>query len=55
MLKGDIGSPINPKPGCRFAPRCRYAQERCKVETPLLREIRPDHFCACHFSESIKD
>jgi len=55
MLKGDIGSPINPKPGCRFAPRCRYAQERCRIETPLLREIRPDHFCACHFSESIKD
>ncbi len=55
MLKGDIGSPINPKPGCRFAPRCRYAQERCKTDTPLLREIRPDHFCACHFCDTIKD
>jgi oligopeptide transport system ATP-binding protein len=53
ILKGDIGSPINPKPGCRFAPRCKYAQARCSQETPELREIRPDHFVACHFCENL--
>lgn len=55
MLKGDIGSPINPKPGCRFAPRCKYAQDRCLTETPALREIRPGHVCACHFCENLKE
>jgi oligopeptide/dipeptide ABC transporter ATP-binding protein len=55
MLKGDVGSPINPKPGCRFAPRCRYAQDRCRIDTPELREILPGHLCACHYAETIQD
>jgi len=53
ILKGDIGSPINPKPGCRFASRCRYAESKCKEETPELREILEGHFVSCHYVESI--
>jgi len=38
----------NPPPGCRFAPRCSLAMEKCKVEEPKLVEIKPGHFVACH-------
>lgn len=48
QLEGEVPSPINPKPGCRFAGRCKYAKEICNKETPLLREIEPNHFAACH-------
>ena len=47
-LEGEVGSPINCGPGCRFASRCKYATERCKGETPALKEIRDGHFVACH-------
>ena len=47
-LQGEISSPLNPKPGCRFAPRCPYADEICRRETPFSEEILPGHFCACH-------
>ncbi|MBE6994036.1 MAG: ABC transporter ATP-binding protein [Ruminococcaceae bacterium] len=47
-LKGELTSPIEPKPGCRFAPRCVRAVERCFRETPMLRELETDHFVACH-------
>ncbi len=46
-IKGEISSPIDPKPGCRFAPRCPYATEECHKEQEF-REIAPGHFCACH-------
>jgi peptide/nickel transport system ATP-binding protein len=48
ILKGEITSPINPKPVCRFANRCNYAQEICHSVEPELEEIAPDHFVACH-------
>ena len=51
LLKGEISSPVNPKPGCRFAPRCEYAQERCTAEEPEFREILPEHMVKCHFAE----
>ena len=51
MLKGEISSPINPKPGCRFAVRCPYATDRCRTEEPKLVEIAKDHFVACHLTE----
>lgn len=51
LLKGEITSPINPKPGCRFAPRCEYAKECCFKESPELKEMEPGHWAACHFSE----
>ena len=48
ILQGEITSPIDPKPGCRFAARCEYATDRCRGETPALEEIRPGHTVACH-------
>ncbi|HYH10779.1 MAG TPA: oligopeptide/dipeptide ABC transporter ATP-binding protein, partial [Thermomicrobiales bacterium] len=52
--QGEVADPINPPSGCYFHPRCRYAQDRCKVEEPPLREITPGHFAACHFSEELR-
>jgi peptide/nickel transport system ATP-binding protein len=46
MLKGEITSPINPKPGCRFAARCGYTCEKC-YQPVELEEVRPNHFVAC--------
>ncbi len=48
IMKGELTSPVNPKPGCRFVNRCPYATERCHNEQPALEEILPDHFVACH-------
>ena len=48
LLQGELSSPINPKPGCRFAPRCPYAAEECRIRQPLFEEVMPDHFVACH-------
>ena len=47
-IEGEIPSPINPKPGCRFAARCRYATEACMKDTPELQEVKEGHFVACH-------
>jgi len=47
LLKGELTSPINPKPGCRFAPRCIHAVDECTSKTPELREVAPGHFVAC--------
>lgn len=49
ILEGDVPSPINPKPGCRFAGRCRYCQDICRQETPELKEHSQGRFVACHF------
>ena len=48
ILRGDVPSPVNPPPGCRFHTRCPYAVDRCRVEEPATREVRPGHFVACH-------
>ncbi|MGE5380539.1 MAG: ABC transporter ATP-binding protein [Methylocystaceae bacterium] len=50
ILTGDVPSPVNPPPGCRFSSRCFKAQELCTSQAPELREIEPGHFCACHFA-----
>ena len=55
LLKGEISSPINPKPGCRFAPRCVYARPECFEENPTLKEVRDGHMVACHFIEEINE
>ena len=47
-MDGEVPSPINPKPGCRFCDRCPRATERCRSETPQLREVESGHFAACH-------
>ena len=47
---GEPPSPVDPPPGCRFASRCPFVEERCRVETPLLRQIKSNQKVACHFS-----
>ena len=51
VLKGELTSPIDPKPCCRFAARCPYAEEKCMAEEPVLREMKPGHSVACHYAE----
>jgi oligopeptide/dipeptide ABC transporter ATP-binding protein len=48
ILQGDVPSPVNPPAGCHFHTRCPYAVERCRVEAPSLREVRPGQLVACH-------
>ena len=48
VIKGEVVSPVDPKPGCRFAARCEHCQERCHQEAPVLKEVSPGHFVACH-------
>ena len=50
VLEGDVPSPIDPAPGCRFAGRCRFCKEKCRQEEPELKEIEKGHFAACHFA-----
>jgi peptide/nickel transport system ATP-binding protein len=53
MLQGEVPNPAAPPSGCYFHPRCRFAEDRCRREAPLLREVRPDHFARCHFAEEL--
>jgi peptide/nickel transport system ATP-binding protein len=53
MPAGEIPSAINPPSGCRFHPRCPIARENCSYEEPLLRELRPEHYIACHYAEDL--
>ena len=48
VLEGDIPSPVNPPAGCKFHTRCKYCTEVCKHVVPELKEVRPNHFVACH-------
>ncbi|MSQ34102.1 MAG: ATP-binding cassette domain-containing protein [Dehalococcoidia bacterium] len=48
ILTGEVPSPLNPPPGCRFHPRCPFAFDRCSVEEPQLKEKSPGHWVACH-------
>jgi peptide/nickel transport system ATP-binding protein len=60
-LQGDVADPANPPTGCYFHPRCRHAQDICKVQEPALHNIANataenqanDHFAACHFAEEL--
>jgi oligopeptide transport system ATP-binding protein len=51
ILQGEVPSAINPPPGCRFNQRCPFATELCSKEEPTLREVTPEHYSACHYSE----
>ncbi len=50
ILSGEVPSPISPPPGCRFYPRCIFAQEICKTQDPPLRDVGGGHLVACHFA-----
>ena len=50
-IKGEIPSPLNPPNGCHFHPRCPHAMARCSIEQPILREIAPLRFSACHLND----
>jgi len=50
-ISGEIPSPLSPPTGCHFHPRCKFATPRCKAEKPVLREIAPAHFSACHLND----
>lgn len=52
VIRGEVVSPIDPKPGCRFAARCEYARESCHNENPEFKEIFPGHFCACPYYDT---
>ena len=52
-IKGEIPSPLSPPPGCHFHPRCPHAMPRCRIEQPLLREVAPLHFSACHLNDRV--
>ncbi len=47
LIKGEVTSPINVKPGCRFAGRCEHCMEKCSEADPVLKEISPGHFVSC--------
>ena len=51
IIKGEVTSPINPKPGCRFADRCPYVTDRCREDGLKLREVAPKHYVACRLHE----
>jgi peptide/nickel transport system ATP-binding protein len=53
MPPGEIPNAINPPSGCHFHPRCPMARPNCSVDEPLLRELRPNHYTACHYAEEL--
>jgi peptide/nickel transport system ATP-binding protein len=53
VLEGEVADPANPPSGCYFHPRCQYAEQVCRTETPVLRELAPGHFVSCHRAEQL--
>lgn len=52
VIRGEVSSPINPAPGCRFAPRCEFCSEECHGRSLPLKEVSPGHFLACPYAEA---
>lgn len=55
LLRGEISSPVNPKPGCRFASRCDYCTAQCREASPEYQQVEPGHFVACHNVREINE
>ena len=53
VIRGEVTSPIDPKPGCRFAARCEHACDACTAQDPEFREVAEGHFVACPFAEKL--
>ncbi len=53
-LEGEVPSPINTKPGCKFFGRCKYAMSICEKEMPVLKNAGNDHFVACHYCDKLR-
>lgn len=53
-LEGEVPSPMNPPAGCHFCNRCSCAKEECSCQTPVMREVEPGHFVACHLYDEMK-
>lgn len=53
IMEGELTSPVEPKPGCRFVNRCPHAKEQCRTKNPALEEVLPAHFVACHYVREI--
>jgi oligopeptide/dipeptide ABC transporter ATP-binding protein len=49
LARGDVPSPVTLPSGCRYHPRCRYAERVCREQEPPLAELRAGHRAACHF------
>jgi peptide/nickel transport system ATP-binding protein len=54
ILPGEVPRPASPPSGCYFHPRCMFAEERCRTETPVLLEVTPGHFARCHFAAELE-
>ena len=54
IMRGDVADPSNPPTGCLFHPRCQYAKDICVTDVPPLKEVKPDHWSACHFSQELE-
>ncbi|MGI5971246.1 MAG: ABC transporter ATP-binding protein [Oscillospiraceae bacterium] len=55
ILRGEISSPVNPQPGCRFAPRCEYATEHCHNQAPAFEEVISEHYVSCHHVRELNE
>jgi peptide/nickel transport system ATP-binding protein len=51
LAEGDVPSPVNTPSGCRYHPRCPYAERLCREQEPAMREVSSGHFAACHFPD----
>ena len=54
ILEGDVPSPLNPPDGCRFHTRCPFAVDRCRMEEPLLEDVKSGHRAACHRKKEVE-